>query len=271
MTITHYHMMHNTVKTDILKKDAITFSVLISILSGICTDTYTDHENIIICYSNPPYPVWVWCGDSEDEHNIKQISECLKENFPVEDGFCYDLEEILLEKLREYDGYFYKAKVLYGLLSYRLDELKDIPKACDGEIYIPSEEDIPRLTKLWKEFEFEAEGIEFDDELCLKTVSERVEGGTIFAWKNDGGEITAIASRWDSDENYSKIASVYTLPPHRRKGYAMNIVSNICRMILNDGKTPVLYTDEGYEASNGCYKKIGFYKVGNLVKAGMED
>ena len=267
----HYHLKENAVNTDILKKDAITFSVLISILQGLCTDVYTDEENIIICYSNPPYPVWVWCADEDNMSLIREISDCLKENFPIEKGFCYDLEEGLLIKLMEYDDYFSDAKVLYGLLSYRLDEVNEIKPAYDGKIYMPEEKDIPYITSLWKDFELEAEGIEFDDELCLKTVSERIQDKVLYTWKNDDGKITAMASRWGGDENYCKIASVYTLPEYRRKGYAQNLVHYICREILSEGKTPILYTDESYTASNECYKRIGFYKVGNLVKAGSEE
>lgn len=271
MMLEHYHIQTDVVNTDILKDDAITFSVLMSILHGKCTDIYTDHHNIIICYSNAPYPVWVWCRDIDDTKQIACVASCLKENFPAEDGFTYDLEESLLAKLKEYDNYFEEITALYGLLSYRLDELKEIPEAFDGSIYIPAEEDIPYMTKLWKDFEYEAEGIEFDDELCLKTVSERVRMKTIYAWKNDAGQITAMASRWGGEGQFCKIASVYTLPEFRRKGYAMNLVHHICRQILNEGLTPILYTDESYYASNECYKKIGFYKVGNLIKAGLKE
>ncbi len=267
----HWHLKENVVNTDILKGDSITFSVLISILQGLCTDIYTDNENIIICYSNPPYPVWVWCRDMENKEYVTLICDCLKENFPIEEGFCYDLEETLLERMKEQDGYFTKAEKLYGLLSYRLDKLNDIPKAFDGCVYVPDKEDIPYITKLWKNFELEAEGIEFDDELCLKTVSERINAGTLFTWKNDDGNITAMASRWGGDNGYCKIASVYTLPEFRRKGYAMNLVHHICKEIISEGLTPILYTDESYTASNECYKKIGFYKVGNLIKAGKEE
>ncbi len=267
----HYHLCTDVVDTTLLKDDEITFSVLISILKGLCNDIYTNHDSIIICYSNPPYPVWVWCRNCENEQDIKTISECLKENFPVEKGFCYDLEEGLLDKLRECDEYFMDVKALYGLLSYRLDELKDIPEAFDGKVYIPDEEDTPYITKLWKDFELEAEGIEFDEELCYRTVSERIRSKTLFTWKNDLGQITAMASRWGGSGKYCKIASVYTIPEFRRKGYAINLVHHICSEIISEGLTPILYTDESYAASNECYKKIGFYKVGNLIKAGKEE
>lgn len=270
MTLRHFHMQANTVNTDILKDDAITFSVLISILQGMCNDVYTDGENIVICYSNPPYPVWVWCRDIEEGH-IREICECLKENFPIEKGFCYDLEEKLLERLKIKDQYFNDAEILYGLLSYRLDKLNDIPPALDGHMEIAEEKDTEYLIKLWKDFEYEAEGIEFDDELCRKTIMERIADKKLFVWVNNQGQITAMASRWGGDENYCKIASVYTLPEFRRKGYALNLVHGICKEIISDGLTPILYTDEGYYASNECYKKIGFYKVGNLVKAGKEE
>lgn len=50
-----------------------------------------------------------------------------------------------------------------------------------------------------------------------------------------------------------------------------HIVNNACRKVFTDGERSVvclsvsiLYADGDYEASNGCYRKIGFRQVGSL-------
>ena len=85
----------------------------------------------------------------------------------------------------------------------------------------------------------------------------------LFAWRKDSGEIVSLTARGDQPP-YSKITSVYTLPQHRRKGYAINLVYAVTETILADGLIPILYTDAGYAASNACYQKIGYQQVGSL-------
>jgi predicted GNAT family acetyltransferase len=64
---------------------------------------------------------------------------------------------------------------------------------------------------------------------------------------------------------FGKVAAVYTVPKHRRLGYAINLVGELTRMIMREGLVPALYTDGGYSASNECYKKIGYKQVGRLL------
>ncbi|MBQ8834080.1 MAG: GNAT family N-acetyltransferase [Oscillospiraceae bacterium] len=94
-----------------------------------------------------------------------------------------------------------------------------------------------------------------------------MERKTLFTWRNDAGEIVALTAKVDNGP-YSRITSVYTLPGHRRKGYAIHLVHKVTETILADGLVPTLYTDANYRASNACYRKIGYQEVGNLIKAG---
>jgi GNAT superfamily N-acetyltransferase len=91
-----------------------------------------------------------------------------------------------------------------------------------------------------------------------------IEDGNLFVWRNDDGEIVATANREDVGK-FGKVSSVYTLPQHRRRGYAINLVKGITELLVNDGLIPALYTDGEYSASNECYKKIGYQQVGMLV------
>lgn len=43
----------------LLDKDIFTFQVLQRIMPGNCKLKLTDHKNLILCYSTPPFPVWI--------------------------------------------------------------------------------------------------------------------------------------------------------------------------------------------------------------------
>ena len=250
----------------LLEKDAITYSVLISILKRPCTKTYTNHENIIICYSCAPYPVWVWYdGNKKDE--LESIADCLKTNFPIEEGYHYNLEVELFEDLQEVDDYFKDIHETMGLFSYKLRRIRPFLKKCEGELSIPQLEDLELLASYWQDSVKEMEEFEFTYDQCLGTVLKIIEDGTLHIWVDDREKIVALCDCINVGI-FSKISGVYTLPEERRKGYALNLVKEVTQKVLDEDLIPILYTNSNYEASNACYKKIGYKVEGRLCTVG---
>lgn len=251
----------------LLEGDPITYSVLIKILQGNCAHIITDLENLILCHSDWPYAVWVWCKDVQNEECVAQIGRCIKEEFSLEQGYSHILNHALLKKLRERDEYFRSAQDGMGLLSYQLDVIREIDYPCDGYMSKVTEEEIDSLLGVWHDMHVEMEGHDLSPDRCRSSMRRLVEKGRLFAWHNDDGEIVALTGRGDQGE-YSKITSVYTLPAHRRKGYAINLVHGVTETILADGRIPILYTNADYVASNECYRKIGYRQIGRLTSIG---
>lgn len=247
-----------------LVEEKITYSVLIKILRGRCAHIFTDLENVILCHSGWPYPVWVWCRDTENEKSVLEIARCIREELPLEQGYVHILSRELLEKMREKDEYFRAAREKRGLLSYRLDAIREIGASCDGYMSPVREEEIPSLIDVWHDMHMEMEGQDLSRERCENSMRSLVEGRNLFAWRIEDGTIAALTGRGDQEE-YSKITSVYTRPEYRRKGYAIHLVHGVTQMMLADGLIPILYTDAGYGASNACYQKIGYRQVGSLT------
>lgn len=262
--LTHYQNQGGVLDARLLDADAVTFSVLISILQNPCTDIYTNHESVIICYSFPPFPVWVWVKDPGCDKDVDSIGRCLKEAFPLEDGHAYNLSQALLEQLQEKDPYFRGGGIKMGLLSHRLDQINPICHPCDGGIAPAEEKDLDYLTQLWHDMSYEMEGFRLEETHCRNRVLSHMVSGGMFTWRNGSGEIVALTVRADAGK-FSKLSAVYTLPEHRRKGYAINLVHKVTESILADGLIPILYTNADYGASNACYRKIGFTQVGKLV------
>lgn len=248
---------------------AITFSVLANILHVDCAHIFTDHENIIVCHSTPPYPVWVWCRDDANPHFVEQIAECLKAHFPSETGFRWNMTYSLFAALQKADPYFAPLSTEMGLLSYRMDEILPVTHPCEGYADTAKPEEIDLLCKLWHDACLEMEGFDHNEDFCRKRVTEYMEKNSLFVWRNAAGAITAMTSRRDTPP-FSKVATVYTVPQYRRHGYAMNLVHFVSAGMLKDGFVPILYTDVNYAASNACYQKIGYRQVGALCCAGKK-
>lgn len=248
----------------LIKDDEITFSVLMKILEEPCAHIFTDMEHLIVCHSCHPFPVWVWCDDTEKEQTLAQIARCIREQLPMEQGYHFNMSYELLEKLRETDPYFRDAGEKMGLLSYRLDEIEPIGQPCEGYMSPVCEEEIESLLDAWHDMHMEMEGHDFNPDHCRSTMSRKVAEKSLFAWHTGDGTIAALTGRGDQGQ-YGKITSVYTLPQFRRRGYALNLVHGVTETILADGLIPILYTDAGYAASNTCYQKIGYRQLGRLI------
>lgn len=257
----HYQNQACPQLSALMEREAITYSVLMKILQGQCTDIFTDHENMVVCYSCPPWPVWAWCADLS---LAREIGECLKNHFPLEQGYDIIMSYDLLEQLRQEDDYFRQASSKMGLLTYRLDSLQDIDYPCEGYMDLVREEEIASLVPVWQAMHIEMEDRHITPERCVETMSRMVAEKVLFAWRREDGTIVALTAKGDQTP-YSKVTSVYTLPEYRRKGYAINLVHGVTKTILADGLIPILYTDAGYVASNACYQKIGYELVGRLT------
>lgn len=243
--------------------ERITYSVLESIVKDPCQEIWTDRKDVMICLSAPPYPVWVFCRDEGDEAVVREIAACLRARFPLEAGHRYNLSESLLARLAAADAAFAGARVQMRLLSYRLDKLAGAAHPCDGRMTPARMDELETLARLHQAATLEMEHREFPLAHCRERVREMIEAGCLFLWRDERGETVCMTCRHDGAP-FSRLTLVYTLPEHRRRGYAANLVHGVTQTILADGLTPILYADADYVASNACYRKLGFDEVGRL-------
>ena len=225
MYILQYHYQDQSCPqaAELLKEEIITYSVLSKILQGQCAHIITDLETYIVCHSDWPYPVWIWCKDEEDRSSVNEIGRCIREKLPLEQGYSHILSYGLLDKLRDMDSYFRDAREGMGLLSYRLDRIHFIHYPCEGYMSNVREEEIAGLLDLWHDMHMEMEGHDISREHAYNTMQRMVGKDALYAWRLNNGRIAALTGKANQGA-YSKITSVYTLPEYRRNGFAINLV-----------------------------------------------
>ena len=241
----------------------ITYAVLHRILQRECTDIFYNDSSVIICYSAPPYPVWVWCKDAQNDEDIAKIAQCIKTHYPLEDGYNIILSYAVLERLKAHDAYFENVSFKMELLSYQLNEIHALSSVCNGMATLATVDDLPVITSIFKDMYYEMEELVFDDEEYEKKALQVIERQQLYTWRTRQGQIVCIATA-KKEGKYGSIACVYTLPEERRKGYALHLVHTLSQTLLSEQIMPILYTNGNYVASNECYKKIGFVQVGRI-------
>ncbi len=91
-----------------------------------------------------------------------------------------------------------------------------------------------------------------------ESLIERAGCGDYLFWTVDG-EPVSLAGIVRRTRRIGAIASVYTPPALRGRGYAGSVTATVVERIFAEGKTTAcLYTDLGNPASNRAYAKIGF-------------
>ena len=92
---------------DLLEGDKYTFFVLKRLFGGKNTLLLSDHERLIICFSEDPFPVWIWTPDDASEEELERAYILSKEN-GLMDGehrfnIKYELAEYFIQRA-ERDG-----------------------------------------------------------------------------------------------------------------------------------------------------------------------
>ena len=100
-----------------------------------------------------------------------------------------------------------------------------------------------------------------------EAVMDYIRRGAMFFWRDEDGKPQAMCGV-DEEETAAHVTHVYTPPCARRKGYAGNLVYAVTKAQLEQGRTPMLYTDAHYTASNACYTQIGYELQGELRTVG---
>lgn len=76
----------------LLSGDKYTFSVLSRIISGKNELLLSDHEKLIICFTNQPFPVWIWTPEKASEDDLCRAYECAKEHGLLDGDHRFNLK-----------------------------------------------------------------------------------------------------------------------------------------------------------------------------------
>ncbi len=254
----------------ILEADKYTFFVLTRIMARNCELLLSDHKRLIICYSQSPFPVWIWTADdatSEEKENAYKLSD--------EHGFLdgkhginmkYELAEYFIKRAAK-EGK--KLSILKNMFAYDCPKLVDEDKIrkVDGAPYNCTLADLEALTDFKEMFHTELK-LDMTDREGYRTASKAlIEAGHVYLWKTTDGNFTASCDIRIAN-NMASLGLVYTRPEFRRKHYAENLVYQVTKIAAQAGYLPMLYTDADYAASNACYVKIGYILRGKLCTIG---
>ena len=99
---------------------------------------------------------------------------------------------------------------------------------------------------------------------AFEEVESWLEEKQFYVLKDTTGEVVSMAG-YTTNGKRAKVTHVFTPKEERGKGYCQYLVYSLTKKLLEEGYTPLLYTDYNYKASNEAYKKVGYEDEGILI------
>ena len=241
-------------------KDREKFSLVYKMLKTENGLFLSDNESYLLANGTVGYPTWVWTKDNLNYDKVLEVERLLKENYLFEDVNKFTCKKEVYEYF-EKDLNAYDYFEMGFLLCKKLNDVK----LSKGFLDHPKYSDKTLLAKYWQD---NSKEMDYQEELtyeeALEEVSKWLDDEHYFVWRNNEGKAVSLGA-YSTDDNLAKLSHVYTPPNERCKGYCTSLVYEVTKKLLEEGLTPVLYTDLHYEVSNHTYKKVGYEDRGYLV------
>lgn len=253
----------------LLEKDKLAYAVMYNVLGGNVKKMITDSKRIIIAHTAKVYPTWIWAPDDVTEIELDQIFHSILAEFAPVSAYRfntkYDIATYLIRRLRESDWGDWRITV--NIAAYECHEAQVPGKIVDGNLEQLRSSQLELAAKM-----IEEASIAIGDRILSRAEShqaarEQLKQQVLYIWRDSEGKAVAFCDR-NQDDNYVKISQCYTVPEERGKGYAAQMIYEICRDIIENGHIPMLYADAYYASSNRCYQKIGFELKGRIATIG---
>lgn len=209
----------------------------------------------------PHLAAWVWTADGISPEQLGRLREELHGIFNDEYKPCISAKPEIAEFLAQDYGAPVKSMLMNVYICPSVNKAKEI----DGTIRKAAAEDIDAVALFFRNFESECFSNEpMSLEKAHKIATKIIENQTAFIICRDGKPV-AMAKSSNSTDKCVSVNGVYTLPQFRKLGYAAALVGFICRLILESGRTPLLYADAANPASNKAYRNVGFISRGQIL------
>ena len=253
----------------LLEQDRYAFAVLGNILKGDfgpVSKIVTDHERLILCYTCPPFPGWVWVPEDAGETELAHAWALIQEVLPPEAGFRVNMRPALAQYiLGTPEGA--ALRVDMQLDAYGCEAVVLPQKAALGDYYAVGMEVLDEAAA-WLEAMKQETGLDpMPLESCREEMREFIERKRLFMWRLSDGQNTAMCAVTENS-GMGYLGHVYTPKAHRRQGYAASLVYRITRILLRQGKLPALCVVSTNTAAAACYTRLGYRIKGSFCTLG---
>lgn len=254
---------HPIFKNEAYQRNIVSFN-LIEAIKFTAKLIMSDERSCIICSMlSSMVPAWIWTTEDISESELNNMSVCFYEKFVIDNKAYYvakpDVATYLVEK------YNRRLRTSIYRIQMQSFECPVLIPAVNNSVIIENavSEDLEEIALYCRNFAIDCFKREISYEDSIKEAKDFINRLKSFVIRQNGKAV-AMAKSARETEKHIAINGVYTLPQYRGRGYAAALVAHICKLIIAEGKTPVLYTDISNPSSNKAYTNVGFIQCGRV-------
>ncbi|WP_152396126.1 GNAT family N-acetyltransferase [Paenibacillus guangzhouensis] len=245
-------------------QDEVPYTLIHSIVGGGDAVSYKSRDGQVVYAQTPGYRGWVWISKHmqgmEREERLRTLCAALGDvKVP---GLAGD-PDIVLAMASLYaaaHGVAYHPRMELQAYQCRVPKL---PEGVMGVCQAATARDVLDVARFLVEFTLDAYGNTVDLASQMQDADRLIRSGNLYLWKVNG-ESVSMANIAGRTPRHARINAVCTPRAYRKQGYASALVAEVCRIILAEGLTPILYADGANPNSNRVYQQIGFEASGKI-------
>ena len=212
------------------------------------------------CLQTPPFPLLLTTGPADAMRELARALAAAERPLPGVNA-SVPVAEQFAAQWQELTGAPAVVRERHRL--YRLAGLAPPRPAPAGQARVAEKPDRDLLMTWYGEFWSETQALGHPD--IGKTVDERLGYGGLTLWEIDGVPVS-MAGLTRQVAGMTRVASVYTPPGLRRRGYAGAVTAAVSQAALDAGAAEVLlFTDLANPTSNALYQRLGYAPVEDRV------
>ncbi len=196
----------------------------------------------------------------------KKIAKSLSDFFCTKSIFALAGKTDYIDFLQKALSLSAKEKRIFFLMRHKKKLCGQSSSPLQNDLVACSKKDASNLMPLHTGFfkeEVLPDGREIYLPSLLRDLEKLLEKQKMLALKKDGLFVAKVQTN-ASSKNFTQIGGVYTLPQHRKKGYAEFLTRTITNQICSQEKTPILFVRKENSAALSLYKKCGYKSYGTF-------
>lgn len=248
---------HKDINLTEILDNPVTFNLMSRILDEEALVIKSDDDKLLAT-QNTGREMWLWLKERNLRPYLKEFLSLIDDKEIPSLTSYPEVIKVLSENLTK------KHEPGMGLIGYHCPIVKE-PFRDDVTVIKANKEHLEFMMNCLKGFAKDSFDVEVTAESQREAATKLVESGDLYLLLKDD-EIVSTTYISHRSPIHGRINTVYTPDENRKNGYASFLVAKVSQIILDEGLTPVLYTDDANETSNKVYKSIGYIETGRLNK-----
>ncbi len=245
----------------------VQFNLFHKILKGqeVLALQWTEGNTVrAIAMCNPGWPMWFWLEDAlspgEQQRAIESLCESVKAARISGIAAAPQVASQFVNKYTQLTGAGYDLAM--GLQSFHCPKVV-APRQINGRMISAEMRHLGTIAEFLAGFIYWGFGKTVTSDSQLANAERLIGSGDLFLWET-GDSVVSMTFISDRSCRHARINSVYTPPELRGNGYASALVAGVSQNVLDDGLTPILFTDISNPISNRVYTNIGYIECGRI-------